>query len=137
MPSHVFLKLSHTTLIQPYIVYAAGSLPDFRFVLFYSLLSLFNFSPCLHSVKSSLTVWSAERMGEFLFDDIFKVEEVDPEGKKYDKGMLFLACFSINCTFFGFFFLALLVFITNEDSMRNSFLWIATSIVLCVMTYLF
>ncbi|KAI9081619.1 hypothetical protein K1719_036505 [Acacia pycnantha] len=24
-------------------------------------------------------------MSEFLFDDIFKVEEVDPDGKKYDK----------------------------------------------------
>lgn len=28
------------------------------------------------------------RMGELLFDDIFRVERVNPDGKKFDKGML-------------------------------------------------
>jgi hypothetical protein len=27
-------------------------------------------------------------MGELLFDDIFRVERVNPDGKKFDKGML-------------------------------------------------
>jgi len=27
-----------------------------------------------------------EKMGELLFDDIFMVENLDPDGKKYDKG---------------------------------------------------
>lgn len=27
-------------------------------------------------------------MSEFLYDDIFKIEDLDPDGKKYDKGML-------------------------------------------------
>jgi len=26
-------------------------------------------------------------MSELLFDDIFKVDDIDPDGKKYDKGM--------------------------------------------------
>jgi len=28
-----------------------------------------------------------EKMNELLFDDIFMVETLDPDGKKYDKGM--------------------------------------------------
>lgn len=31
-------------------------------------------------------------MSELLFDDIFKVEDIDPDGKKYDKGM-YTSCF--------------------------------------------
>jgi len=36
-------------------------------------------------------------MGELLFDDIFIVENVDPDGKKYDKGMhTFFVSFHFN-----------------------------------------
>ena len=40
---------------------------------------------CVHLL---LTNRFLVRMGELIFDDIFKVQRVNPDGKKYDKGML-------------------------------------------------
>ena len=50
---------------------------------------------CVHLL---LTNRFLVRMGELIFDDIFKVQRVNPDGKKYDKGMLLESWCSTACS---------------------------------------
>jgi hypothetical protein len=71
------------TIIKKTIISAISDPPSLFFFFFFFLLFMCSCASGFERRSSCKQV----RMVEFLFEDIFRVERLDPDGKKFDKGI--------------------------------------------------
>lgn len=62
-------------------------LSELQLYCLFSMCSVWGCYPDLGFDQVHLIDFEVWRMSELFFDDIFKVEDIDPDGRKYDKGM--------------------------------------------------